>query len=109
MADTTFQSANMNSRSNFHKSICVRIQDLFTTRNPEGKNSREKYNTMTSSLKGFIKLVMEKNTTLGAFGSGLTWTEINTSTNGIMPDTSSNFNKGMDMVIDPTPANVLPS
>jgi hypothetical protein len=108
MVNNPFKSEHFTSWSNFHKTISVNIKDLFTSMNPKGKSAWEKYNFMTTSIQEFIqKQVIEKKTTMRPFGSGWSWTEVNTTTNGVMLDTSSNFNKGMDLVFKLSPEDVL--
>ncbi len=101
MSNSPFQSTRARLWQNFHKTIKVNILDLFIVRKPEGKTAWEKYNTMTACIQEFIRAqVMDKKTTLRAFGSGWSWTEVNTTSNGVMADTSSNTGRGMDMVFD---------
>jgi len=103
-----FKSTNVKCWTNFHKTIEVEIQDLFTAGNPQGKTDLEKYNTMTNRIQEFIqKQVIDKKTTMRAFGSGWSWSEVNTTTNGVMLDTSSNAASGLDLVIDLNPEDVF--
>ncbi|MBS1507059.1 MAG: FAD-binding protein [Bacteroidetes bacterium] len=86
--------------SNFHQTISVSIQYLFTSKNPKGKSSIEKYNAMTQCIQETLGNVILSKTTVRAFGSGWSWTPVNTTPDGIMIDTSSNADKGMNLVFD---------
>lgn len=97
---SSFTPTNSKRWSNFHQTISVSIQYLLTSRNPKGKSSLEKYNAMTRCIQETLGDVMIAKSTVRAFGSGWSWTPVNTTTDGIMIDTSSNSDKGMNLVFD---------
>jgi len=100
MTNSPFKSTKATSWDNFHKNLRVPIKDMFTVRNPSGKDAYAQYNEMTHSIQSFMGAQMANKTTMKPFGSGWSWTGVNTSENGVMLDTSSNFNKGMNLVFD---------
>jgi hypothetical protein len=110
MENSPFKSTNSKVWRNFHRTIAVGIQDLFTTHNPIGLNARERYNSMTRGIQEFIqKKVLDNKTTMRAFGSGWSWTEVNTTAGGFVVDTSSNADYGMDLVFDLGARDVISS
>ncbi len=62
---------------------------------------------MTTYLQGFIKNRIAEKTTMRAFGSGWSWTGVNTTAGGVLLDTSSNINKGMNLVMELSEESVL--
>src|SRR5208282_5788170 len=79
MPTSPFESTRQTWWTNFHKTISVKIADLFRTTNANGSDFYTKYNFMTASIQAFIRReVMDRGLTMRAFGSGWSWTEVNT-------------------------------
>jgi FAD binding domain len=110
MASSPFESTRQTWWTNFHKTIAVKIADLFRTTNPTGSDFYSRYNSMTASIQAFIQReVLNKGLTMRAYGSSWSWTEVNTTTGGILVDTSSNSSSGMDLIQSLSKKQVLDS
>ncbi|GHN02493.1 hypothetical protein WSM22_39820 [Cytophagales bacterium WSM2-2] len=101
-----FRPTNITIWENFHFTTKTIIKDLFTVRNPRGRKKIDQYNEMTTLLQGFITRRQYSNEPFKPFGSGWSWTGVNTSEGGVMLDTSSNKNKGLNLIMDLEPGSV---
>jgi FAD/FMN-containing dehydrogenase len=97
---TQFASTGEREWTNFHQNLRKSIVDRLTVNSRVAATAIEQYNSTTGMLQGLIEKCLQGKTLLRAIGAGWSWTGVTVPVNGLILDTSSKDNVGMDLVID---------